>query len=103
MVKAVAEPERVTPAAAALVTFCAMMTPEIGAYTLTMLLGMFLVDAESLQLLFGCCQIGLRIFLGSLRLLQHGLRNRAVLEKILGAEIGLVRKLLVIDGFQDRH
>jgi hypothetical protein len=31
MVKAVAEPERLTPAAAALVTFCATMTPLMGA------------------------------------------------------------------------
>ncbi len=31
MVKAVAEPESPTPAAAALVTFCATITPEIGA------------------------------------------------------------------------
>ncbi len=31
MVKAVAEPERFTPAAAALVTFCATITPLIGA------------------------------------------------------------------------
>ena len=31
MVKAVAEPESVTPAAAALVMFWAMMTPEMGA------------------------------------------------------------------------
>ena len=39
MVKAVDDPEKVTPAAAAIVTFCATMTPEIGAYTGTMLDG----------------------------------------------------------------
>jgi len=39
MVNAVAEPESDTPAAAALVTFWPMTTPEMGAYTLTRLLG----------------------------------------------------------------
>jgi hypothetical protein len=39
MVKAVEDPEKFTPAAAALVTFCAMMTPEIGALIPTMFEG----------------------------------------------------------------
>ena len=100
MVKAVAEPERVTPAAAALVTFWPTITPEMGAYTLTMLAGMVLVDAESLQLLFGGSQIGLRVLLRVFGLLQHGLRDGAVLEEVLGAEVCLVGELLVVDGLQ---
>ena len=61
---------------------------------------MVLVDAESLQLLFGGGEVGLGVFLGVLGLLEHGLRDGAVLEEILGAHVGLVGQLLVVDGFQ---
>src|SRR5208282_3084598 len=56
MVKAVAEPERFTPAAAAWVTFCATMTPEIGAYTLTTLLGWLLSTSS----VFNCSSAAVR-------------------------------------------
>ena len=48
--------------------------------------GMVLVHAQSLQLLFGCGEVGLGILLRILGLLQHGLRDGAVLEEILGAQ-----------------
>jgi hypothetical protein len=61
---------------------------------------MVLVHAERLQLLFGGRQVGLGVLLRVLGLLQHGLRDGAVLEQILGAHVSLVGQLLVVGGLQ---
>ena len=61
---------------------------------------MVLVHAERLQLLFGRRQVGLGVLFRVLGLLQHGLRDGAVLEQILGADVSLVGQLLVVDGLQ---
>ena len=101
MVKAVAEPERLTPAAAALVMFWAMMTPKIGRIHIDDAAGMILVHAEDLQLLDPRqSRSALASLLGVVGLLEHGLGNRAMLEQILRAEVGLVGQLLVIDRLQ---
>ncbi len=76
--------------------FCATMTPEIGAYTFTMGLGWSLSTPKSLQLLFGRSQVGLGVFLRILGLLQHRLRDGAVLIQILCAQVCLVGQLLVV-------
>ena len=52
--------------------------------------GVVLVHAQSLQLLFGGGEVGLCVLLGVFGLLQHGLGDGAVLEKIFGAHVSLV-------------
>jgi hypothetical protein len=61
---------------------------------------MILVHAQRIQLLFGSIQIGLGVLLRVLGLLQHGLRDGAVLEEIVGAKEGLVGHVLVVGGFE---
>ena len=60
--------------------------------------GMILIDTKDLQLLFSASEIGLGVLFRVFSLLDHGLRDGAVLEQIFSAEIGLVGQLLIVDG-----
>ena len=96
MVKAVAEPERLTPAADAPVTFWATMTPRDWRVDIHDAAGVVLVNAESFQLLFGGSEVGFGVLLRVFGLLQHGLRDCAVLEQIVGPHVSHVGHVLVV-------
>jgi len=76
IVKAVADPESVTPAAAALVTFWPMITPEMGANTSTRC-WMILVDARP-SLFSQTVRFGFGVLSASSgACFDHGLRDGA--------------------------
>jgi hypothetical protein len=92
----------VTPAAAALVTFCAdddagdrrVDIDDAGGD------GLVLTPRVS-SCCFGRGEVGLRVgFSGILRLLERGQRNRAVIVEVFGAVEGLMGKLLVVGGLE---
>ena len=90
-----------TPAAAASVTFCAMMTPVAGRIDLDRGGGMILIDPEDAELLLGRGQVGLRILLAVIGNLQLAFGDRALVEKNLGPVVLRMRaSRLVVDRFQ---
>ena len=61
---------------------------------------MIFVHAQSIELFLRGGEVGLCILLSVFGLFQHGLRDGAVREQVLGAHEGLIRQLLVIGGFE---
>ena len=58
------------------------------------------IHAVDLQLFFGSGQVGFGVPFRVFRLLQHGLRNCAVIIEVLGAQVRLVVHLLVVFGLE---